>query len=363
MPRSRAVYKGKRKYSWIITLVVFLLVFLIIFMVWLFSYLQRYIVYDKDSLHIVLPADRLDEPISPNTGTHINVPKVDVEIVVDRTDYSDLVTKAGENLLPLRALFVAADDISTQTLNYYLSGTGDFNALVLELKGIDGFLSYRSGIPLTDSYGVNGTAELAETLQQLREDGVYLVAQISGILDEAMATRNSPIALKNAITDSVFQNSKGAWLDPYNDTVRQYLNALLRELHTLGFDEVLLSGFYCPDSENLKFSRNMTLTPDVVSALSSLAVYLRSQADEIGLKLSVVADAEALRKGESELIGQDPAFFFRVFDRVVYDSDIADAQLCTQALENALGNGGSAALRIVPAANDYAPQDNSCIVK
>ena len=92
-------------------------------------------------------------------------------------------------------------------------------------------------------------------------------------------------------------------------------------------------------------------------------MYLRAQADEIGLKLSVVADAEALGKGESELIGQDPAFFFRVFDRVVYDADIADTQLCAQALETALGSGGSASLRIVPAADDYAPQDHSCIVK
>ena len=58
MPRPRTVYRGKRKYSWIITLAVTLLVVVILLAVWLFYHLQRYIVYDKDGLRLDLSAQR-----------------------------------------------------------------------------------------------------------------------------------------------------------------------------------------------------------------------------------------------------------------------------------------------------------------
>ena len=363
MPRPRTVYRGKRKYSWIITLVIFVVVILILAAVWLFSYLQRYLVYDKDGLQLVMPSERAELAADPDSGaqTPVSVPKVDVEIVVDRTDYSGVETNAGMGLTPLHALFVAAEDVTQSNLDYYGLGIGDFNAIVLELKGPDGFLSYHSGIPLAESYGVNGTLELTAALEKLKAQDVRLVAQISGLVDETMALRNGPIALKNAVTDSVFQNSKGAWLDPYDDTVRAYLKELLQELHDLGFDEVILSGMYCPDSENLQFSKSMTLTPDAVSAVSSLAFWLRGAADEIGIALSAVAEADALAAGESENIGQDIPAFFKAFDRVIFDMSAEDGD-CMPALKDALGDG-DADLRIVPAAEDYAPNHGSYIVK
>jgi len=44
--------------------------------------------------------------------------------------------------------------------------------------------------------------------------------------------------------------------------------------------------------------------------------YLRLQADEIGIYLSAELDGTALREGKSKDKGQDPEFFFKVFDRV-----------------------------------------------
>ena len=363
MPRPRTVYRGKRKYSWIITLLVFVLVVLILVAVWLFYYLQRYIVYDKESLRLVLPAERADTlPLPDAVSQPVSVPKVDVEIVVDQTDYSGVSTDAGQELTPMRALFVSAEELTEQNLAYYAGGIGDFNAIVLELKGPDGFLSYRSGIPLAESYAVNGSLELAEALEKLKAQDIRLVAQISGLIDETMALRNGPIALKNAVTESVFQNSKGAWLDPYSDTARAYLRDFLQELHDLGFDEVLLSNLYCPNSENLQFSKSMTLTPDPVSAVSSLALWLRGEADAIGITLSAIIEAETIAAGESETVGQDPEVFFKAFDRVAFETAKADSSVCISALEEALGSGDPE-LRILPITENYAPERDSYLVK
>ena len=113
MARPRTVYRGKRKYGWIITLVVSLVVVAILGTVGLFFYLQQFIVYDKDSLHIQMPymgtqPPRTDEPDIPGPA----VPSVPADIVVDMKDYSDVVTSAGADLPSLKAKYLGADKVS-----------------------------------------------------------------------------------------------------------------------------------------------------------------------------------------------------------------------------------------------------------
>ena len=363
MPRPRTVYRGKRKYSWIITLVAMLAVIAIALAVWLFYYLQRYIVYDKDGLRLDLSAQReeilnpgADEPSAALPATH-----VDVEIVVDQRDYSEVQTDAGNNLRAIHGVFVPANDVTESTLRYYAGGMGDFDTLVLELKAADGFLRWHSGVETANSFALNGTLELEELLAPLKEQGVYLVAQISALTDGAMAQRNAPIALKSAVTGQPFTDASGlAYLDPYSDSTRAYLLALITELQRMGFDEVLLSGVNCPDSDVLQFSRQMTMTPDSVTAVSSFALWLREQADAQDLCLSALIGEEALR-GEGAKDGQDPVLFFKAFDRVAVETDFDGFSGDVAALTAALG--GRSDTRIVAVMEDYTPELASYIVK
>ena len=48
MGRPKSVYRGKRKYRWVITVTAFVVIALIAAAVGTFIYMQRYIVYDKD---------------------------------------------------------------------------------------------------------------------------------------------------------------------------------------------------------------------------------------------------------------------------------------------------------------------------
>ncbi len=364
MPRPRTVYRGKRKYSWIITLAAMLVVIAVSLAVWLFYYLQRFIVYDKDGLRLDLSAQR-EEILRPDaaeqTPAPVAVPHVDVEIVVDQRDYSDIRTRAGNNLHSIHGVFVPAKDVTESTLQYYAGSMGDFDALVLELKAGDGFLRWHSAVEAADSFAVNGTLELPELLAPLKEQGVYLVAQISALSDNAMAQRNAPIALRSAVTGQPFADAAGnAWLDPYSDSTRGYLLALLRELRDMGFDEVLLSGVTCPDSDALQFSKQMTKTPDSVTAVSSFALWLREQADALDLRLSALIGAEALHS-EGGKNGQNPTLFFKAFDRVAVETDFdgfaADVAAMTAAL------GGETETRIVAVTEDYTPDLASYIVK
>ncbi len=363
MPRPRTVYRGKRKYSWIITLAAMLVVIAIALAVWLFYYLQRFIVYDKDGLRLDLSAQREEilhpgaaEPTAPPAVQH-----VDVEIVVDQRDYSDIRTGAGRNLRPIHGVFVPAKDVTENTLKYYSENMGDFDALVLELKGADGFLRWHSGVAQADSFALNGTLELAELLAPLKEQGVYLIAQISALADSAMAQRNAPIALKNAVTGQPFSAADGtSYLDPYNDSTRAYLLALLTELQGMGFDEVMLSGVSCPDSDAVRFSMQMTKTPDSVTAVSSFALWLREQADPLGLRLSALIGSDALHS-DGGAAGQNPVLFFKAFDRVAVATDFDGFAADVAALETALGTRSST--RIVAVTEDYTPELESYIIR
>lgn len=363
MPRPRTVYRGKRKYSWLITLLAMILVVLIALAVWLFYYLQRYIVYDKDGLRLDLSARReeLLRPGTDETPQPVAVPHVDVEIVVEQRDYSEIETDAGNNLAALHAVFVPAKDVTENTLKFYAGRMGDFNALVLELKDAEGFLRWHSGVPTADSFAVNGDLELRELLAPLKEQGVWLVAQISTLNDTAMAQRNAPIALKTAVTGQPFADAAGGWLDPYSDSTREYLLSLILELKDLGFDEVLLTGVACPDSDALAFSKTMTQTPDSVTAVSSFALWLRERAEALGFRVSAVIDHDALVSETGSAKGQNPVLFFKAFDRVAVETNFDTFTADIAALETALG--GHSDTRIVAVTADYTPETASYIVK
>lgn len=361
MPKPRSVYRGKRKYSWLITLAAMLLILLIILAVWLFYYLQRYIVYDKDGLHLDLSAPRAELQPPATEGPLPPAERVEVEIVVEHKDYSQVVTDAGRDLAPMRALSVPAAELTESTLTYYTANMGDFDALVLELKGTDGLLRYHSGVALAESYAVNGTLELAPLVSQFKEKGIYMVAQLSALTDSAMSQRNAPIALKNSATGAPLADADGSgWLDPYSEDTRAYLLDLLTELRDMGFDEVLLTGLTCPDSEYLQFSLDMTKAPDAVGAVSSLALWLREQADALGLRLSAVLRGDTLRNGEAKA-GQDPVLFFKAFDRVAVETDVDHLAADRAAMEAALG--GPSAARIAFITQDYTPEAESYIVR
>ena len=352
MPRPRSVYRGESRPVWILTLAVSVLAVLILFAVWLFYHMQQYMVYDKDGARLVLPSARgeTQADTSAPAPDGADFTPIEVEIVVDKTDYSAAEGTDAEGLRAIHGRFVPAESVTEATLTAYASSMGGCDALALELKTASGQLSYASALPLAGSYAVNGTADLTDSIAKLREQNVYLIAQLSCLADGMMALRNAPAAMRDAY-GAIYLQSGQAFLDPYREVTRGHLAGLLEELAALGFDEVLLTGLYLPaDGENLRYSGEMTVQPDAESAVSSLAFFLREKADALGLRLSAAAEREGA--------GQDYAVFFKAFDRVAYDA--ADLEMRT-ALVTALGSADGT--RIVPAGVFSAPESGSYLYK
>lgn len=367
MSRPRTVYRGRRRYRWILTLVLFLIAIALVASVWLFYHLQKYIEYDKESVKLVVPflpervQDDEEEP-EPEYYVEVHDP-VNAEVVVGATDYSSKVTTAGQGLESIKGYYIYGDYVSASSIEYYVrkTTTEQRGAIILQLKKPDGSLCYLSGVSNVSSYGVNGREMIDDAVAAAKESGVYMVAEISALLDTLMAERNAPISLKDSATGFPAKNEQGAWLDPYNDGTREYIGGIIRELARLGFDEVILSNLVFPQIAGVGYSQAMSGAPDRVSAISSFAFAMREVAEEVGIKLSVKCDETSLRVGSSNNIGQDIAIFFKAFDRVYFESSVDNIASDTTALAGFLGSVNQN--RIVPMFSGQAPEWESYVIR
>lgn len=363
MGRPRAVYRGKRRYGWLITLALFILALALIAAVWVFYDLQKYIEYEKDGLRIVMDGVGEGEEVSAGEDIVLAEPVTNPQVVISLPDLSSYDSMVQGGLGSIKAMYVGRDNMKAATLAYYpgiiAESEAGCNALVLSIKDENGLLSYFSTVSLAASYGVNGTEKLSESLAPLLEKDIWLVAELSCLVDNAMAVRNSPIALRDA-SGNVLTDESGSWLDPYNSVVRGYISDLMAELADMGFDEILFTNMSFP-AMTAQFSQAMTSAPDGLSSVAALAKYLRGQADELGICISAVIDGKALREGTSAAIGQNAEFFLKVFDRVYVDTDI-DHYVSDTAILTELAGADSAG-RIVTMVEGFTPASDSFFTK
>lgn len=311
----------------------------------LFYALQKYIVYGKDGLSLELPflqggADAPGEP-APSAAA-----VAEVEIL--NPDFSSVAPVSAGDLPELRAVYIPAADVGAEGLINAAAALDSrgANALVVQMKPPDGQLAWASRVKLASSYGVNGTAELKETVSELKGQGVYLVAELSCCVDERMATRNLPMALRDS-AGGLYRDGAGYWLDPYSKDARTYIAELGKELAEMGFDELLLKYVAHPDADVI-YSREMSGDANRVTAVSSLALALTEALKESQVTVSALMDAGAFRAGEAPLNGQALSFFLTVFGRVYVSTDGTALENDRARAAEALGGEETLSTRFVP---------------
>jgi hypothetical protein len=144
-------------------------------------------------------------------------------------------------------------------LNYFAVGSADYrqdlvhlldtteiNAVVVDIKGDYGLLSYHSNVPLADRIGANSSPtidDLDTLLQTLHQHGAYVIGRIVVYKDNVLA-RNGPragldVAARDRRTGQVWVDGENlAWVDPFQTAAWEYNTDLAREAVQRGFDEV-----------------------------------------------------------------------------------------------------------------------------
>lgn len=361
--RSRDVYRGKHKRRSIIGGVAAVVLLLIVMAIVMFYSFQKYISYEQGGVKLELPILATSSP-ADNGGEKVKPGPQNIDLVVGDADYGSVDATAGAGLSNLKALFVPAADIAADFIGQYIALMDDYGAeaLVLEVKPDSGQLLWESSVPMAGSFALSGNYDLKSLVSTLKEQGIYTVAQLSCCLDTALASRNSPIALKNSFGE-IYTDAFGYWLDPYNGDVRNYLSDVCADAAKIGFDELLLKYVEMPatDSE-LVHSEKMSFNPTPSIGVSGLALRLTRDLDSYGIPVSALISYSSLSKGDEARSGQNIELFFKIFDRVCcWAGTQFEHQIYRENLSKYI-TIGSVDERFIPIMS-YAPDTNSWIVK
>jgi hypothetical protein len=146
---------------------------------------------------------------------------------------------------PLRAIYMSQCVVGTPAFRdrlVKLLEETELNAVVIDVKDYSGGIGFPAIHPqLRESISARcGARDLRAFLRSLKEKGIYAIARITVFQDPHYVTLHPEFAVRKAsATTTVWKDHKGlSFIDvgarPYWD----YIVALARETHALGFDEL-----------------------------------------------------------------------------------------------------------------------------
>ncbi len=199
----------------------------------------------------------------------------------------------------VRALYLTYFGVGDRALRenvLSLTQKSDVNAVVIDVKGDRGKLTYRSAVPLAEAVGANDAPTVTNAdalLASLKQRGLYTIARIAVFKDDTLA-RNSQragvdVAIKERLSDRPWTDGENlGWVDPLRPEVWAYNIDLAREAALLGFDEIQFDYARFPieavggaaTGSQARYSRLWITEADRVEAIGT---FLRRASDEVRL--------------------------------------------------------------------------------
>jgi hypothetical protein len=159
-----------------------------------------------------------------------------------------------------KALYLSFYGIGNRTLRESaldLIEITELNALVIDVKGDRGGISYMSAIRLAGQIGAQDVITIKDIdglLKSLRERGIYTIARIVVFKDEPLASARPDLAVKLP-SGAVWSDREGlSWTDPFKKEVWDYNIAVAVEAAQHGFDEIQFDYLRFPEARGLVFS-------------------------------------------------------------------------------------------------------------
>ena len=152
-----------------------------------------------------------------------------------------------------KAVYLSATAAANRSILDYvitLLDTTVINAVVIDVKDDRGYLTVDLDIPLADEVTkikgdliFRSADDLKAVMNELKNHGAYLIARIAAFRDNVLAENRTDCSLwwkeGSPRGTGAYVDSQGyRWLDPKNETVRQYLMDVSQAAVDLGFDEI-----------------------------------------------------------------------------------------------------------------------------
>ncbi|MBV8812137.1 MAG: putative glycoside hydrolase [Acidobacteriaceae bacterium] len=141
-----------------------------------------------------------------------------------------------------------------------LAGTTPVNAVVIDVKGDLGYISYRTSAPIASEIGSVKTVTIPDIrglIDRLHAQGMYAIARIVTFKDNVLAVADPALPVR--MNGKLWRDREGlAWCDPFQKKVWDYNISLAVDAAKSGFDEIEFDYVRFPDAKGLQFSQEST---------------------------------------------------------------------------------------------------------
>ena len=271
-------YRNKRRAKKLLVVLLIAAGVLALFCAVRFIYLQRFLVYGKNSVYLNYDQDLTSQPQSSPGWDKESIQIITEEAVAPETNFSEEPLHQLSGYYLTTQMLLDMDSVSA-ALDALEETPG---AIMLDLKSIYGNFYYSSGLrgAQTSSADIGAIDAMIERFS--KQNGLYLIARVASLSDYNFALANQSCGLPLR-SGALWMDLEGCyWLDPMDETVQEYLVAIAQELALMGFDEVVFDDFRIPESQNIVYSSELTRE----EAAAEAASLLKEQLSGDGIRVS-----------------------------------------------------------------------------
>lgn len=236
-----------------IAIFVLVIVSAVLLAAWLL-WLNRYIIYTEDGVKIDFdlpthPSGQLATPPTPGETVNIVYGDEDIPIIEPSTDLTQMIGCTISSEMLLNNLTGVQQAVESLPWGSYV---------LLDVKTVRGDFLYST--TLGRKTGAFDTAEVDKLIRTMKDKGCYLIARLPAFRDYwyFLDDENTRVAYglpRSGGNGALWLDNTGPnyWFNPASSGTLNYLVQLITELRTFGFDEVVLSDFRFPDTDQIFF--------------------------------------------------------------------------------------------------------------
>lgn len=235
----------------------------------------------------------------------------------------DAATVKELNRAKVKGIYVSGPMAGTAGMDNLIAlvDRTELNALVIDVKNDDGYLTCELDVPLAEQIGSEKhyIKDLPALVQTCKEKNIYLIARVVAFKDPILAEKMPEWSLHNS-DGSIFRDKSGlAWVNPYRKEVWEYLASVGEAAIKAGFDEVQYD--YVRFSTDSRMKQvdfgDSTKGRTKTEAISGFTLYASERIHAAGGRISadvygVVIDSEE----DQQIVGQNYVEMSRSLDAI-----------------------------------------------
>ncbi|MBC5786718.1 putative glycoside hydrolase [Clostridium facile] len=199
------------------------------------------------------------------------------------------------------------------------SKTQGYDSVIIPFKTEKGQVLYQTQVVAATQWGAvtQNPVNAQEIYTTVKNAGLTPIAQLSAFQDSTAAngSRDNAITYQGQPKTTWLQgNEKIRWLNPYKDSARAYIKDLAAELHTMGYEYVMLTNVQFPTAKDTRYD----LFDNGVSKQDILKQFIR-EVNATGVKVILSYSWDAATGAGEMAYGGDPSTYGAAINAPVID--------------------------------------------